>query len=78
MTKINKCFDVPEDEQNFEESISNTVNLLAMLGFIFLFLNYLCHVTWNTASARQIKRIRYLNFKIYILIYYRLLCLKYV
>ncbi|CAF0883871.1 unnamed protein product, partial [Brachionus calyciflorus] len=55
---INKCEILTEEEKDFDGKIRTTVNYYVLLGFITLILEYIAHVTWNTSSERQIKKMR--------------------
>lgn len=50
-----------QDQANvdYDAKMKETINYYVMFGFLSLFVDYLAHVTWNTASERQIKNMRF-------------------
>lgn len=44
---------------DYDGRVNGAINLFVILAFVFLFMNYLVSVCFNTAAERQIKRIRY-------------------
>ena len=61
-SKINDtCAELTEEEKDFDGNINKSINYYVLLGFITLILEYLAHVTWNTTSERQIKKMRYVS-----------------
>nr|APD26504.1 ATP-binding cassette transporter subfamily B member 1-like X2 protein [Brachionus koreanus] len=53
-----KCGVENQGQQEYDDKINEIVRYYVLLGFITLFLEYLAHVTWNSASERQIKKMR--------------------
>lgn len=57
-TSEDKCAVKNQGQQEYDNKINDIVNYYVLLGFLTLILEYLAHVTWNSASERQIKRMR--------------------
>nr|QNH67930.1 ATP-binding cassette transporter subfamily B member 1-like protein X2 [Brachionus plicatilis] len=53
-----RCEVENKEQKDYDNKISEIVNYYVLLGFVTLFLEYLAHVTWNSASERQINKLR--------------------
>lgn len=54
-----KCIIPSREQQDYDNKISEIANYYVLLGFITLLMEYVAHVTWNSASERQINKMRY-------------------
>nr|QNH67868.1 ATP-binding cassette transporter subfamily B member 1-like protein X1 [Brachionus rotundiformis] len=61
INETDKCSVKPQRQQDYDNKISEIVNYYVLLGFITLFFEYLAHVSWNSASERQIKKMRFMK-----------------
>lgn len=57
-----KCTVQSEEQSNYDNKIREIANYYVLLGFITLLMEYIAHVTWNSASERQINKMRYFGF----------------